>query len=246
MVMEVSDKLGKYDEIEIYLTGFGPFDGVENNPTMKIIPLVSINAERVSVKARDILEVCINAVQDYVDGLTSEKKGEKQADIHGCDNNTNEDPGSKDNKAQEQSKRKLTLLISLGVSKSSHKIRIEECYYNRADFNYPDVDGNQPFNQKISNHYPLDEQFFTKLDVYKVNDTLKNAGRDVAVSFDPGRYVCNYLYCYAGLALKDEADFFNVFVHVPPLEVLPLMEQVETIQDLIMTVASMYLAKTDA
>ena len=218
--MTTVNQNNKFNHIDVYLTGFDSFISEQTNPTTEIVPLISIDSKNIQIKDRTILKSSIGSIHDYVTKISTFKP---QTPIP--------QPNTKT----------LTLLISLNVHKPINKIYIEECYYNRADFNYPDAEGNQPLNQPINSNYPLDHQFYTKLDVYHLNQTLQKNGRDVSLSFDPGRYVCNYIYCYAGLAMRDREDFYNVFVHVPPLEVMPLMEQVETIQDIIRGVGDRYL-----
>lgn len=54
---------------------------------------------------------------------------------------------------------------------------------------------------------------------------------DVCISTDPGRFLCNYVYyqtlshCLKHKAAGDKST--GVFVHVPPVEVLPLKRQVD-------------------
>lgn len=239
MGVEIVNLSSKYDEIEIHLTGFGPFGEININPTMKIVPLVSTNNPSIDIKSRQILRVSIGAVHDYISSIVTMK--ELQTTKPNTDVMLAIDEGLDPQTPNPPSKRVLTILVSLGVHSGSDQIRIEQCFYNRADFCIPDVDGNQPLNQPIDPNFPLDEQFFTKLDVYYITQVLNKAGYDVRLSFEPGRYVCNYLYCWGSLAIMDRQDFVTLFVHVTPLEVIGLMKQVKMIEEIIGAIGSLYL-----
>lgn len=244
MVLQIKGNTNVYDEIHIHVTGFGPFGDIKVNPTMKIVPLISTFDENVHIKTRNILRVSMGSVQEYIQSIVAMKNAEST--------DMNKPFIVDDGKIQgtvapnvNKEKKTLTILLSLGVNAGTNSILLEHCYYNMADFRIPDVDGNQPLEQPIDKNYSLDEQFFSKIDLYYVQQVLKAKGSNVALSFDPGRYVCNYIYCYGGLAVKDMRDFNSLFVHVPQLEVIPLMKQVEIIQDAIKVITDMYLIQHD-
>ena len=56
-------------------------------------------------------------------------------------------------------------------------------------------------------------------------------------STDPGRYVCNYTYCYSlnkfcSSEGGDGNKFYSLFLHVPPFKLIPEEEQLKFVVDL--------------
>ena len=114
------------------------------------------------------------------------------------------------------------LVIHLGVAITYDAITLERCAYNDASFRVPDQNAFQPSKAPIDEAELFGATRTSSIDLAAV---ARKAGVDV--SDDAGRFVCNYLY-FCSLANGVPC----VFIHVPPLERLPLEAQVETLSKL--------------
>lgn len=88
-----------------------------------------------------------------------------------------------------------------------------------ADFSIPDVNGEQPRNQKIIPDGPLTCE--TNVPVFDVVKSL-NEPNLFEVSADPGRFVCNYTYYLSSQLAKTSSNpnMTVLFVHIPPFSKL--------------------------
>ena len=114
------------------------------------------------------------------------------------------------------------LVIHLGVAITYDAITLERCAYNDASFRVPDERAFQPSKAPIDEAELFGATRKSSIDLAAV---ARKAGVDV--SDDAGRFVCNYLY-FCSLAHGVPC----VFVHVPPVERVPLEAQVETLSKL--------------
>ena len=111
------------------------------------------------------------------------------------------------------------LVVHLGVAITYDAITLERCAYNDASFRVPDQNAFQPSKAPIDESELFGATRTSSIDLAAV---ARKAG--VNLSDDAGRFVCNYLY-YCSLANGVPC----VFVHVPPVERVPLEAQVETL-----------------
>lgn len=76
---------------------------------------------------------------------------------------------------------------------------------------------------------------------FRATGLLRAGGHSVEQSNDTGRFVCNWAY-YLSLGLAWEArqarNIHVLFVHVPPLEVLPLPRQLAAVRMLLEEISS--------
>jgi len=90
------------------------------------------------------------------------------------------------------------LLLHLGVGRSTG-FRLESCAYNEATFRIPDQKGYQPNEEPIVSDpcHEVGQCYETSLDLEGLQRQMKRdfPGVATAISTDPGRYVCNYVYC---------------------------------------------------
>ncbi len=143
-----------------------------------------------------------------------------------------------------------TILLHLGVNYKGENFHLESCAHNEASFRVPDENGYQPKNVSIlGDDSKVKLVLKTLLDVNslakQINQTIEMGGREnnalsaccrkAVVSNDPGRFVCNYLYCYSlekfkSSKLHEPRDNPTqrtrcLFLHVPPINVVPQEQQ---------------------
>ena len=105
------------------------------------------------------------------------------------------------------------VIVMLGQSAASDKVRLERIAINIMDAKNPDNDGVLPDEEPI---YPNGRTaLFTQLPIKKLCLSIAAQGVPVVVSNSCGVYVCNRLY-YEALNLCEHAPQMKaVFVHVP-------------------------------
>jgi pyroglutamyl-peptidase len=124
------------------------------------------------------------------------------------------------------------LILHLGVHSSTPCMRLEKYGYNNMTFRVVDEAGYQPENQCISSECPFDESLQTDFNLDQIVEQMKAEGRfDCCVSTDPGRYLCNYVY-YQSLtrAQNCSGTKFILFLHVPPVHLMSLNDQIQFIE----------------
>lgn len=80
------------------------------------------------------------------------------------------------------------IVVHLGVSSQSDKIELERYAYNECTFRCKDERGAQPTGLPVERDSP--PRLETVLDVGTIASELCASGYNVAVSEDPGRFVC--------------------------------------------------------
>ena len=105
------------------------------------------------------------------------------------------------------------VIVMLGQSAASDKVRLERIAINMMDAKKPDNDGIQPDEEPISPNGRT--ALFTQLPIKKLCASIAAQGVPVVVSNSCGLYVCNRLY-YEALNLCEHAPQMKaIFVHVP-------------------------------
>ena len=97
-------------------------------------------------------------------------------------------------------------VLCLGLYAKIDRPQIEKCAYNEKTTKHPDADGIIPEDTRIEKDGP--EMRKTGIDVDALGKALP-----FALSEDPGRYLCNYIYYKALGKTKGKA----LFIHLPPL-----------------------------
>ena len=259
------------------VTGFGPFRGVSDNPTTTIVNALpshladlsaaatkedhcdgtgcasvsSVNAQYLaSNTTTHIFETSAQDVKKSIDDLFTAGGGTINAT--GC---------------------KDVVLLHLGVNYKGKWFQLESAAYNDASFCVPDERGYQPKGECIVSAEENEESCSCEVDLkrmiappygHKLSTTLKvpslvqnmsskrGYGNCVMSSSDPGRFVCNYAYCYslhkssrynetAAAAIQSgvgaDGDYccttvHSLFLHVPPFHVVEMETQMAFVCDL--------------
>eukprot|EP00534_Pseudo-nitzschia_fraudulenta_P019814 CAMPEP_0201269336 /NCGR_PEP_ID=MMETSP0853-20130426/32310_1 /ASSEMBLY_ACC=CAM_ASM_000640 /TAXON_ID=183588 /ORGANISM="Pseudo-nitzschia fraudulenta, Strain WWA7" /LENGTH=305 /DNA_ID=CAMNT_0047575313 /DNA_START=40 /DNA_END=957 /DNA_ORIENTATION=+ len=187
------------------ITGFGPFAGVEDNPTTVIVRRLDSylrsletsgdgetnkeeNDHETKKKLSDLVKeyvVLETSAQDVCETMDRIRK-EHINDIVVV--------GKKDGNKTEQ----RILLLHLGVARSK-SFRLEACAYNEATFRVPDQRGYQPDGLPIvsDTRHEVGKAYATPLDLEALREQMAREFPKIStiVSENPGRYVCNFVYC---------------------------------------------------
>ena len=108
-------------------------------------------------------------------------------------------------------------ILMLGQASGLKGFHIERVAINIDDFRIKDNEGNQPIDEKISNHGK--EAYFSTLPIKAITRNLANKGYIANISNSAGTFVCNHLF-YGCAQFLDEKNM-NIpfgFVHVCDLD----------------------------
>ena len=245
------------------VTGFGPFLGVAENPTTTIvndlhtyltnvcdIGLSSCTPKRLASNVTThIFETSAEDVRQWQDewfdrlsrgvecGSTTRGGGETDSEAAAAELS---DQGGND-----------VVLLHLGVHYKAKCFHLESSAYNDASFRVPDERGYQPNHECVlsAGDGCHGDRLSTTLNVPVLVKKMESRGYPSKLSGDPGRFVCNYTYCYSlhkcnqynsTVPTPDTArvvDLVNtpkrrptlssLFVHVPLFHVTGKEEQLE-------------------
>jgi len=226
--------------ISFYITGFGKFGGIENNPTTTIVQTLQEeykngNPKLQNIKHFSIVKVAASSATEEVDHIMQ---------------------------LIQQEKKKHAVILHLGVNPrigQNPAFQLEKNAYNEANFRIPDEESFQPRNETIDPTHPdLGFKWSTDLNVKVLQDRLAHKGFfDVCTSGDAGRFVCNYIYFrslnavqqyYAAQSSEKKEDVVKIhvlFVHVPKFEGIPQEIQVDFSKELIDLIQEMIVEKEE-
>ena len=133
------------------------------------------------------------------------------------------------------------VIIHLGFSSKSDKIRFEKYAYNEYKMSQPDNSGRCISNGEIIKNQK--GRHHTNADLLPLNYEFK-AESHVEWSEDPGRYICNETYFNTLNAINKNPIYNNIkviFIHLPPEFILDISKQTEIISRLIKCMTKPYL-----
>mmetsp|Transcript_16009 Transcript_16009/g.36932 ORF Transcript_16009/g.36932 Transcript_16009/m.36932 type:complete len:237 (-) Transcript_16009:3342-4052(-) len=207
--VETEKEISPTAPVHFVITSFGPFRGVAVNPTQTLLERFRARECWPTVLVETSAEAARAAVEDIY--------------------NTHR-PLLKD---------RTVVVLHLGVNYKGRMFQIERCAFNDATFRVPDQKGLQPQNECIISKDACEHGkcFNTTLDVNRLCEDLKARGEPVVVSTDPGRFVCNYIYCLSLDSCLEEnrqsgegsQRIHSLFIHVPPFNVIPEERQFDLI-----------------
>lgn len=188
--------------VEVIITGFGPFEGCAENPSSA----VARDAVRI-LQGRETKAVCLADISVCL----SEVRSFVQS-LH------------KDASAQPR------VVIHLGVAAQLSEVHVEGCAVNEASFRVADNSGHKPLSAPLIDADGVGAVRYPRLNVDALAETLRSAGYAVKPSSDAGRFLCNAIF-YLSLAASCR-NTFALFVHIPPLSVMPLERTSTLVADL--------------
>ena len=211
----------------MYVTGFGPFMGVEQNPTSTLCEtlkryirdgvapdvdkkiLQEFDESGIELKGLKVLEVAAESCRSEVPGIVEFLKGYKD-------------------------KNQEAVIIHLGVASGRQSIGLECRAVNEATFRVPDQKGYQCCGEAVvANSAPV---MFCSLDLPRILSEMHDRGVTCEMSTDAGRFLCNYVF-FQSLHAAKPFDIPVLFVHVPAFEQMDHKTQVLGILCLFIAIA---------
>ena len=211
--MENNIEYNIYDKINIYLTGYGPFSTIKENPAEKISSYIFKNNSKFNTQHTSILYNQIFDVKtDYVDLHILKlfqfiKNFEKEQNI-------------------------LNVIISLGVAEN-RKVNTLETKAKNYIF---DGTIDEKIDEKKAEYY-LSKNPVKK--IIKAIQSFKNS--ECKFSNDAGTYLCNYMYFTTLTKCFGEKNLCSFFLHVPLLENYSIEKQENFFKNFINTLECLYL-----
>lgn len=222
--------------VEFHLTGFARFFNVSANPTEDIVHALPHYLEKfpLSSNARlasaTVLQVAAKTVSEHLDKMYMEVAKS---------NRLNAFPKDPLARKKLSNKKPRTVFIHLGVNMNCTQFLLEWKAKNEATFSCPDELGWTPMRHPID---PDDDDIMctrqTSLALCSLLNNLADRGHSVSLSHDAGRFICNWTY-FNSLKLARRHDAHALFVHVPPVSIIPIDQQVQFIADLLKCIAQL-------
>lgn len=177
------------------LTGFGPFEGVDENPSGLVAQAVGEDSPPGLDVSGAVLPVSFQGVAPRLRELLDEEE------------------------------RTPALILGMGVH-PGHSFRLESRARAVLDSKKSDNEG-----VVASKHGPLSAgDRATRIDMDLASEILGGVARiEVETSDDAGGFVCESAY-HAILSEALRRDSRGLFLHLPPLELVPLIEQIEVVR----------------
>ena len=116
-------------------------------------------------------------------------------------------------------KHRPDLIIMLGQSGGSDRVKLERVALNLMDARLPDNDGYIPNEEAIQRDAP--EALFTNLPIKDLRMAIEKQGIAVKISNSCGLYVCNRLYYEALMMCREKMEMKAIFMHLPFYEGQP-------------------------
>lgn len=191
----------KFKKIKVYVSGYGPFMSIKENPSQKLVEYIIEKKEYIhksmdqkcQIVHEKIYEVCVDYVQENVKNCHSCIKEELSKNSHDL-----------------EELHDLHLITHFGVYSGSDKIHLESKAKNKIkDYKKYDC----PIRK--DGH----EEFVCKLDLEDIARELKERNHKIGTSEDAGTYLCNYIYYQSADAFKDCHNVIPIFIHIPDLNV---------------------------
>lgn len=201
----------QHSRAQFVLTGFGPFAGVESNPTtelMRSLPAYLQRDPSINIKSCTVLETSAVGSLAQLNSLVHESSPQE-------------------------------IFVHFGVDAGSNGFKLEQSAYNEATFRVPDERGFCPHKQRIAEcshtlHTNLD---LRELRERLCKNSIGWRSSCLDISTDPGRFVCNWLY-FNSLHLSRKRGGPVLFVHVPTFEVCSQDEQLAFVHNLLRELSS--------
>ena len=204
----------KFEKINIYLTGYGPFQTIKENPAEKVSTYIfdnkdKLNTSNTSILYIQIFEVTTQNVDENINKLFNFVEKNKNTD-----------------------KNTLHIIVSFGVAQNRLVNTIETLAQN---YIYDLIK-----DQKIHESNP--DNFYSKNPVKNIVKGIQKMN-DVQCKFsnDAGTYLCNYMYYTTLAKYLDDENVCSFFIHIPTLENYDLNRHEKFFRNFINVLEDLYI-----
>lgn len=253
----LTTRIGKNRTCTFIVTGFGPFHGVPSNPTTVLVQGL---VEYLQGQHDDPTLLALASLTETVVLETSAEGARQEIDRLYDEQSKTRDTGDDDRGDNDENDEIITILLHLGVNYQGTNFQLEACAHNDASFRVADEKGYKPSGVSIlGSECKVGKTLWTVLNVTSLVDDMNRlassqgkvmiscndddgeearsssllpATTPAVVSNDPGRFVCNYTYCYSLNKFQCYKQVGNsnnaarcLFVHVPPFDKVSEEEQ---------------------
>jgi len=204
-------------KIIFHVTGFGPFHGVDNNPTTQLVndlpsyvqkfPLNS-QGSAIELASCNVFETsAVGALTQLTDILQKHQIAKERNEV--------------------------IVFLHLGVNDRAEGFSLEKRGVNEATFRVPDEQGWNPLKQPIHpSRRDITHELVTTLPIEELKNVLHKDNTPTEVSTDAGRFLCNYIY-YQSLHFSTLNKTHSLFLHVPSFDTIGHDTQIEYVRSLI-------------
>lgn len=211
-------------QINIVISGFGPYADLEINPSFEVPSALSkMESDQFSISS----DVNIRVTSVMLPISFANSWPELLETIE---------------------KENANIVISTGVKHSARGVQLERCATNMMDTKMPDVDNRRPQRMSIVDNGPA--AYWTRLPLRMILNDFAREGIASTLSSDAGTYVCNSLF-YRLLNWSTnnyDRKLLAGFVSFPPVVAshdarhgLPLQLQIKAGQDIVSEAVKYYL-----
>lgn len=206
--------LKNFKQLKIYLTGYGPFMSITENPSQLLVDSISKIKDKITEKFKNKITFEVIQIMD-VDCDFVEAAVKKMHETIFSD----------------QDIYTMKLVINVGVNGmiSEPLINLESIAKNYID------DRKSRVGKIIDS--PIKE-IHAKLDVNTIESFMGNSAK---ISLDAGDYLCNFTFFLNSFAFMHKEDCYNEFLHIPMTNVLDTPTAVKIFLEFITTVYKLYI-----
>lgn len=182
----------KYQKLKIYISGYGPFMSVKNNPSQVLVESIVKDKDIIHTELDfkcEIVHDCIYEVSvDYVSQNVSKCHQMIEEELD-CGNSQD-----------------LHLIVHFGVNAGADKINLEKKCKNYIQ-DYVKLQG------KINEEG--EDKLVCKLNLEEIVKYLQSFNHNVSTSDDAGNYLCNYIYYKSSEKFHKCENVIPIFIHIP-------------------------------
>lgn len=212
------------NQINVVISGFGPYADLEVNPSYEV-PSALESAENLA-KMQPSEDICVKVTSVMLPISFA-----------------NAWPKLLETIEREQA----NIVIATGTKHTARGVQLERCATNVIDAKKPDVDNSRPQKMPIVEDGPA--AYWTRLPLRMILQRFAHDSIASNLSSDAGTYVCNSLfYQLLHWAAKDNKRVLAGFVSFPPVvslhdarNGLPLKQQIEAGQDIVREAVRYYM-----
>jgi pyroglutamyl-peptidase len=185
------DNSCKYEKLKVYISGYGPFMNIKNNPSHVLVESIINNKSHYEKQLNYLCELAHNEIYevsvDYVSRNVTKCYSliEKEVKCGG---------------------KELHLLVHFGVNASASSINLEIIAKNEImDYIKPKC--------RISEEG--EDLYLCKLDLDNISKELSKLGHNIKTSTDAGTYLCNFIYYKSSEKFFGCENVIPIFIHIP-------------------------------